>query len=55
MPKFKIVYKGLDEADIIEAGSVSQADDQYVFFDASGNLCAMVTKTNAWKVVRISE
>jgi hypothetical protein len=54
MPKFKVVYKGLDEPDIIEAGSVSQADDQYVFFDESGNLCAMITKANAWKVVRLS-
>ncbi len=54
MAKFQVVYKGLETEDIIEAGSVSQADDQYVFFDQSGNLCAMITKTNAWKVVRIS-
>lgn len=55
MAKYKVVYKGLESEDIIEAGSVSQADDQYVFFDVGGNLCAMITKANAWKVVRISD
>ncbi len=55
MPKFKVTYKGLDLEDIIEAGSVSQSEDQYVFFDVSGNLCAMITKANTWKVVRLTD
>ncbi len=55
MAKFKVIYKGLDTEDIIEAESVSQSEDQYVFFDISGNLCAMITKANTWKVVRLSD
>lgn len=55
MAKFKVVYKGLDTEDIIEAGSVSQSEDQYVFFDVSGNLCAMITKANTWKVLKLSD